>query len=386
MRIWKNALIGLTAAGLLAAAIPAATLPAAAAGATVAAAGAVQARVPWSKVGPGWVLAEYSPDSSTKPAALYLVAPQGTRYQLASWPSSMPYPPYLGNWSPDGTRALFSTSSDSGGKWEQLTLATGKTTTFRLAGGATPFGYVPPRGADIVGAVPAGTAGNLWADGLFSQAGALIRPLGSYRGLGVLYSASGRTFVAAGQHGLELVSNQGTVIRQLPIPVKDEGACDMVRWWSSGTVLASCDATLWLVPVSGGRPAELFPDSDLGAVDTWQLGSDLYLQTGPIQSPTLFPVRPSTNCAVMRIFKRAANGALRPLTIPGTSGIPFDQVLTVLGSRLLVKVAQVSASCQQSSHSLLWFDPDTGAEQWLIHAPASADGVITAIPYSGRPG
>ena len=53
MRIWKTAAIAITAASLLtAAALPAAT--------AVAAGRAAQAKVPWSKVGPGWVLDEYT--------------------------------------------------------------------------------------------------------------------------------------------------------------------------------------------------------------------------------------------------------------------------------------------------------------------------------------
>jgi hypothetical protein len=84
-RTWKTAAIAITAASLLSASLSAA-LPAASA---VAAGRAAQAKVPWSKVGPGWVLDEYTVTfPKAGPAALYLFSPQGTRYQLASWPDS----------------------------------------------------------------------------------------------------------------------------------------------------------------------------------------------------------------------------------------------------------------------------------------------------------
>jgi hypothetical protein len=44
---------------------------------------------------------------------------------------------------------------------------------------------------------------------------------------------------------------------------------------------------------------------------------------------------------------------------------------------------QASASCT-GSVSLLWFDPATRAEQWLIRAPAKAAGAAIAIPFYSR--
>jgi hypothetical protein len=381
MRTWKAVLFGFATAGLLAASIPAAAPPVAEASVTVTATGAVRAPVPWNRVGPGWVLAEYSPDSSVYPAALYLVGPQGTRYRLASWPGSMSYPPNLMAWSPDGTRAFFSLSPDATGKLEQLNLTTGKATIFRLAGGAIPVTYAPPHGTDIVGAVAAGISGNLFAYGRYSQTGALVARLGSYAGLEIKYSPSGSLLAVNGRDGLELVSDDGVLIRRLAIPGVAEDSCDLARWWDSDTILASCNSGLWLVPVSGAPATHLVANAHLGSIDAWRLNSGVYVQTSPIQYPIEFPVQPATDCAVTRIFKRAANGTVRPVTIPGINGIPFDQVLTAIGSRLLVQVTQVSAACSQESQSLLWFDTATGAEQWLVRAPAGAFGVTTAIAF-----
>ena len=66
------------------------------------------------------------------------------------------------------------------------------------------------------------------------------------------------------------------------------------------------------------------------------------------------------------------------MTVPHTVG--DNRVLTALGSRLLI---QAPTSCT-GSVSLLWFDPGTRAEQWLIRAPANATGAAIAIPFYSR--
>ena len=59
-----------------------------------------QARMPWSKVGPGWVLVQYFSGYPLKPVAtLYLISPSGTKYALRTWQNSR------SGWSPGpGTR------------------------------------------------------------------------------------------------------------------------------------------------------------------------------------------------------------------------------------------------------------------------------------------
>ena len=55
-------------------------------------------------------------------------------------------------------------------------------------------------------------------------------------------------------------------------------------------------------------------------------------------------------------------------------------MLTALGARLLI---QAPTSCT-GSNSLLWFNPATHAEQWLIRASANEVGVAAAIPFYSR--
>jgi hypothetical protein len=333
-----------------------------------------RASVPWARVGAGWVLAQYAsapPEGGSGPAALYLISPGGTRYQLASWPDWR-FAPQLAAWSPDGKRALFQVFSGKGGV-EQLTLATGQVSLFVLQGDATPIGYTTPRGLNIVAGQPAGSGTSL---ARYSLSGRLTRPLGYSADGQMLYMPSGTGFVTGTSYGLKLVSNSGAQIRELAVPGTSTNTCNPARWWNSDTVLASCTPPhsaipeLWLVPVSGARPTALTPrrsasSGDLGDLDAWQLPGGLYLQAaGP--------------CGVLQIFRQARGGAITLVTVPHTMG--DNRVLTALGSRLLI---QAPTSCT-GSVSLVWFNPATRAEQWLIRAPGNVTGAAIAIPFYNR--
>ena len=373
MKLWRASLSLIVTAVL--SAVLLATGIAVGAAAAQPGAGTASARVPWNRVGPGWVLAQYTsaqPEGGkTGPAELYLISPGGTRYQLARWADWRAAPQLLA-WSPDGQRALFQVFTGKGGI-ELLTLATGQVSSFALPGGASPIGFTTPRGLAIVGGQVAGNGTSL---ARYSLSGRIARQLGVSSDGQVLYTPSGLEFLTGTRNGLKLVSNLGTLIRQLPVPRMTANSCNPARWWSNDTVLAACTPPgsaipqLWLVPVSGARPTALTPprggnSSDLGDLDAWQLPSGLYLQSaGP--------------CGVLQIFKQARNGSIRLVTVPHTVG--DNHVLTALGARLLIKAP---TSCT-GSNSLLWFNPATGAEQWVIRAPASALGAAIAVPFYSR--
>jgi hypothetical protein len=376
MRLRRTPLIAIATAVLSAGALTAAVVTtgtaATAEPATTshAATTAQTADVPWSHVGPGWVLAQYTtaaPEGGKAgPVTLYLISPGGARYQLARWPDSRTAPGLVA-WSPDGKRALFQVFSGQG-RAEQLTLATGRKSTFVMQGNATPIGDTTPRGLNIVGTRPSGSG---FAEGRYSLSGRLLQPLGSG---GALYTPSGTEFATGASHGIKLVSNRGSLIRQLPVP---RMTCSPIRWWDGGTVLASCtppDSSiwqLWLVPVSGARPKALTPprnparSGDFGDLDAWRLPSGLYLQAAGA-------------CGVLHIYRQARNGSIKLVTVPHTSG--DNRVLTARDSRLLV---QAPTDCI-GSVSLLWYNPATQAEQWLIRPPAHVIGVTVALPFYSR--
>jgi len=335
------------------------------------------AGVPWSRVGPGWVLAQYTtaaPEGGkTGPVTLYLISPGGARYQLARWPDFRSAPELVA-WAPDGKRALFQVFSGKGGT-EQLTLATGRMSTFVMQGAATPIGYTTPDGLNIVGTRPSGNGAIV---ARYNLSGRLVQSLGYFPDGGQpLYAPSGTEFAAAASHGIKLVSNRGSLIRQLPVPGTGANTCGPVRWWNSGTILASCGlprgagSRLWLIPVSGARPKALTQPrnaartGDFGDMDAWQLPSGLYLQAAGA-------------CGVLHIFRQAPGGSIKLVTVPHTNG--DNRVLTARGSRLLV---QAPTDCT-GSVSLLWYDPGTRAEQWLIRAPGNVIGVASAVPFYSR--
>jgi hypothetical protein len=380
MRLRRTPLIAIATAVLSAGALTAALLAtgtaATAEPATTshAATTAQTVGVPWSHVGPGWVLAQYTtaaPEGGKAgPVTLYLISPGGARYQLARWPDSRTAPGLVA-WSPDGKRALFQVFSGQD-RTEQLTLATGRKSTFVMQGNATPIGYTTPRGLNIVGTRPSGN-GTILAR--YSLSGRLVQSLGY--SAGALYSPSGTRFAAGASHGIKLVSNRGSLIRQLPVPGTSTNTCGPVRWWNGGTILASCGvpgsagSRLWLVPVSGARPKALTPprnparSGDFGDLDAWRLPTGLYLQAAGA-------------CGVLHIYRQARNGSIKLVIPPHTSG--DNRVLTARGSRLLV---QAPTDCV-GSVSLLWYNPATQAEQWLIRPPAHAIGVTVAIPFYSR--
>jgi hypothetical protein len=371
MRAWRTSLI-------VSAVVSAVLLTAGTADVAAArpAGGTDRASVPWSHVGAGWVLVQYvsapaGPGARSGPEVLYLISPGGTKYQLASWPNDRTAPGLMA-WSPDGRRALFQVYSRKGGA-EQLTLATGQVSTFVMQGAATPFGYTVPDGLNILGYRPSGSGSSL---ARYSLSGRLTSPLGNSADSQVLYTPSGTEFVTGARNGLKLVSNDGALLRQLPIPGTSARLCFTDRWWDADTVLATCpppDSSsyrLWLVPISGGRPTALTPPrnpntGDNGDLDAWSLPSGLYLQSAGA-------------CGVLQVRKQAGNGSITLVTVPGTDG--DNHVLSALGPRLLI---QAPTSCE-GSVSLLWFDPGTRAEQWLIRTPANVAGVSVALPFYSR--
>jgi TolB protein len=330
------------------------------------------------------VLAEYTNGSQGKaaPVTLYLISPAGARYPLHTW-NGRGTTPYLIAWSGDKTRALLGLA---GSGYEQLTLSTGRLTVGKLAGQAEPTGYTLPDGENILGITTGASSGHVTATvARYSLAGQLLRVLsGGEDETSAVYAANGATLAVSGGKGLQLVSNAGGVIRSLPVPgTAPNLGCAPSRWWNATTILAECMANgvtatqrLWLVPANGNKPVALTPQRgsvgpDLGDIGAWQLSSGLYVQG-------------LTGCGTMQIFRQAANGSIKAVAVPRTSG-NNNQVVTAAGARLLVRA---QTACPGSS-SLLWFNPATHAEQWLLRAPASAAGVIGVLadnsPQNAQP-
>jgi len=325
--------------------------------------------VPWKKVGPGWTLAEYTTGTFKKaePVTLYLVDPQGGKYRMYRWAATKE-PWQLIDWSGDKTRALLAPTGGKAETYDQLQLATGKLTSFRLPSSVGfVLGYTHPDGVNVLAT----------HDGIarYSLTGKLQVQLIKGRTYDEAISApNGETEVVNGTTGVDLVSNAGGVIRSLRVPGVTRNSCTPVRWWSTSDVLASClprngaASQLWLVPVSGAAPKALTPvrngkGPDLGDLDAWKFKSGLYLQAaGP--------------CGNQFIGKQAASGKVTVVTVPGS---PSTNIVTATsGSTMLIREVN---GCLPSS-ALVWFNPATKAVTKVLPAPKNGDGVLGVVAYN----
>jgi hypothetical protein len=345
-----------------------------------------RAQVPWGKVGPGWTLAMYSASQGGEgvrprsgPSTLYLVNPAGGRYSLFTWPARSPRSRWtLQAWSGDVSRALFTSGPAFGSTVPehvyQLRLRTGAVTGFALPARVSAVGYTRPDGLNIL--AEKGTATSLNSKitlQRYNLAGRLQKTLATVTDLGdVAYQPAGAELAAGSLRGLELISNGGGVIRSLPVPGAGSG-CNAVRWWTPGTVLASCSAEpvsagprLWLVPASGARPTALTPvrnghGFDLGDFNAWQLSSGLYLDGFGA-------------CGTLVIGRQPAHGPEQMIRVPGAAS---SLIVTATRSRLLVERIN---GCMPGV-SLVWFNPATRALTVAIPARGHEDGVVGAVPY-----
>ena len=310
-------------------------------------------QVPWGRVGPGWVLTEYAPASGS-PMAVDLIDPAGGSYQLYQFAAGVQNAILIG-WSPASRRALFRYPS------MQVSLTSGAVLPTASLGTVLPA-YTQPGGRYLLATTANGAE-------LYSLAGNEVKQLaaGTFSPSPV-YSPSGTTIAAGDGDGVALIKAGGGIIRQLT--VAGHSGCVVTRWWTTSTIQASCgDGGLWLVPASGARPARLAPQGRLGDV-AWQLSSGLYEQS-------------SSSANFDDIVRVSASGSLTRVPVPGTG---YDIVLTAVGSRLLIEAADTGTTAGGlpgivGGGSLLWFNPATGAEQWLVKIPRGQAGVVSAFAY-----
>jgi TolB protein len=327
--------------------------------------------VPWPSVGPGWVLDTYSTGTAAKPAPtiLYLASPAGAKYALLSWPTPATTPTLMA-WAGDKTEALFGLDSASGmpDGYGELDLMTGRMTRVAFADTATlPLGYTRPDGQQILGVTQHGSG---YTIARYTPAGALVQALVTGPDAAdAVYSPDGTALAVPAPGGLQLVSNAGGVLRNLPVPgVTAKSSCGPVRWWDATTILAGCQGLgLWLVPSGGAKPTELTPvrkaSFDYGDIDAWQLPSGLYLQS-------------LGACGALELNKQASDGSVTAVAVPGLMHTPV--VVTASGPRLLIK----AHDCQ-GGDELVWYNPGTGAEQWIFTAGAGSGAVAYNDPDNG---
>jgi hypothetical protein len=342
--------------------------------------------VPWSQVGPGWMLAMWSPvpglhtgespppgspTYQTASTTLYLVDPAGGRYAITTFPAPGDgSSPSLADWSGDGTRALFTTTDKDNTVLTEVDLRSGSKTTFTVKGNSGTPRYTRPDGKAVLletskGLERVDLAGNhqlTYSVGPDFH-GSLATPDGTRLALG---TAS----------GLALMGNDGVAGKALPIAGQKD--CTPMRWWDTGSTIAltrcsnSRGSQLWLVPIDGGTPTGLTAPNnggqgpDYGDVNAWQLPSGTYVQA-------------LGACGVIFLAKLSADGTTSKVSVPEVHSATVV-VVGVNGGDLDL---QAKVGCG-GGQSLIDYNPAAGTSTVLLGPSVNGGGVISARPYPGQ--
>ncbi|OBI22323.1 hypothetical protein A5712_12865 [Mycobacterium sp. E2327] len=347
--------------------------------------------VPWSQVGPGWMLAVWSPvpglhTGETPPpgtptwetatTTLYLVDPAGGRYPITTFPPpGKGQSPELVDWAGDGTRALFSTDEKDRTVLTEVDLRSGAKTTFAVdRTGANPR-YTRPDGKAVLlykwkGSKP----GSLERVDLAGNH-QLTYPVGQDFD-GYLSTPDGTQLVLGTASGLALMGNDGAVGKTLPIA--GERDCTPTRFWDADSTIAvarcsgSAGSQLWLVPIDGGTPTALTAPNngqkgpDYGDLNAWQVPAGRYVQAAGA-------------CGVIFLAKVNDDGTTSKVSVPEAKS---DSV-TVLGVNDGHLELRARAGCG-GGQALIDFNPAAGTSTVLLGPPVNGGGVITAVPYPGQ--
>jgi hypothetical protein len=350
--------------------------------------------VPWSKVGPGWMLAmwspvtphmpgvqpgpnEPSPDTST--TTLYLVDPTGNRYAITTFGPGGKATPELIDWSGDGSHALFGEKYPAPSTVTSVDLHTGAQTTVPVNGYPR---YTRPDGKAILVSTDSngdkpGTLKRVDLTGheQKSYPSTQLSGAGQFSG-DYLQSLDGTQLVLGTANRLVVMDKDGTIVRTLRSPMP-KGQCSPVRWWTSTVMLAHCSADsgkqLWKVPLDGGTPTALTAvnsgqeddpgfGGDIDDWVAWQLPSGTFLQSAGACG-TIFLSRLTPDMHTTRV------------DVPGVSD--SIGVVGVTGDKLAL-LAQVGCG---GSDSLLTYDPATNSSTVLLGPPVNGGGVTEALLY-----
>jgi TolB protein len=358
--------------------------------------------IPWSQVGPGWMLAMWSPAVGTRPGAspppgtptfetatttLYLVDPAGNRYAITTFPPPGDgSTPELVGWSGDGSHALFQIQGRGPTTVVEVDLHTGTQTTVALDGSPR---FTRPAGKAILlstGGVPALYPNRGASPRVLKRVDLAGNPqltyptdkLGSPFNGEYLSTPDGTRLVLGTASGLVMMGNDGTVGSTLSIPGQSD--CMPMRWWDGtvgATVLAKCDssanaARLWLIPIDGSTPTALSAPNngqkgpDYGDANAWQLPAGTFVQA-------------LGACGVIYLAKLNTDGTTTPVSVPGVANGTIV-VVGVNGSHLDLHAKLACGSGQ----SLVDYDPAANTTTVLLGGPVNGGGVIAAVPYPGQ--
>lgn len=329
-----------------------------------------RADVPWSKVGRGWTLTSWWPDSGSD-QLVYLVNPAGGRYLLASTAQDL----QLVLWSPDARRALF---VRSGLPSRELNLATGVFTDVAAAvGGSGLIGYTRPLGTALLVVGSGGAVQNIDvrtnATRTYPRGGTQVGPL---NGAAPLYTPDGLRLLFGASHGLAVVSNSGSLLSE-SVPPDNSTDCRAERWWSPGLAVVSCSRggvpELMLVHIGDeARPALSWQPLAAGYDEAWPTTGD----AGVLSL--------ADSCGRRTVATLGSDGTITrvPLTAPaGVDGTPA--LLAVDGQRLTVVTGVGQVSCAGGrARALIAHDLRTGADTVLLGPGLNGGRVAVALGFA----
>jgi TolB protein len=347
--------------------------------------------VPWSQVGPGWMLAMWSPVPGLHPGeqappgtptyqtastTLYLVDPAGGRYSITTFPPPGDGSnPTLADWSGDGTRALFTTTENDNTVLTQVDLRSGAKTTFTVGRNSGTPRYTRPDGKAVLLETSAGLGHASLERVDLAGNHQLTYPVGPDF-MGYLPTPDGMQLVLGAGSGLALMGNDGVAGKALPIAGQEE--CAPMSWWDTASTIAvarcrnSAGSQLWLVPTDGRAPTALTAPNkgdhgpDYGDMSAWQLPTGTYVQA-------------QGACGVIFLAKLNGDGTTSKVSVPQVQSATVV-VIGANGGDLELKSAVGCGGGQ----SLIDYNPAAGTSTVLLGPSVNGGGVITAVPYPGQ--
>ncbi len=361
-------------------------------------AAATASPIPWSQVGPGWMLATWSPAANTPPgmdlpvgepttdtapATLYLVDPAGGRYPITTFPAPGDKPAAaLVDWSGDGSKALLHAESAEPSDAVIVDLRTGTQTRVNVAGDPR---FTRPGGKALLLARTQdsshpGTLERVDLSGKLQLEYPTEKLAGTFNGT-YLSTPDGTRLVLGTDVGLSLMGNDGTAGSTLSVPGQSD--CHPMRWWDSPatTVLATCASSdswstsrLWQVPLDGRPPTPLTAPNngqnsgqDLGDVNAWQLPSGTFVQA-------------LGACGLIYLARLNADGTTAPVSVPNVDAHKSVEVIGADGATLDL---QARAACG-GGQTLLRYDPQANTSTVLLGPPVNGGSVIDSVPFASQ--
>jgi len=336
-------------------------------------------QVPWSMVGAGWFLAQWSSTLATGPAPsasnLYLIDPAGGRYNMGAAPTGV----VLSDWSGDGSRALLVSQTPGSAAATSVfiyNLRNGSAARFTVSG--QPFAlnvrFSLPSGQAVLIPGERTESGALPTERLALTGGLELAYPTSYPGAGNDYgsfaeSPDGGSLIFQGANGMELVNNSGQPIRFLA-PPPGQVPCNPVRWWNDSEVLAFCSAQLWLIPVSGAPASPLTSAKSPGSyLNAWSLPEG--------------DIAEDAACGTTWLDAVNADGTTRHLDVPDTPSGGSVAGLGAYGSQLAITLTPGcdGGAGKISSNSLAWYNPADNTVQLLFGGGVNGGWIEGAVLF-----